>query len=86
MRGYGHIRPCVRYRRQAQAYLPDIIFGQLKRVRQLTQYTTDTPKHSYYASLTYSPIHSIDITPIVRHEGKRYSTVSGSEESSVLIL
>jgi len=46
------------------------------------QYTTDTPKHSYYASLTYSPIHSIDITPIVRHEGKRYSTVSGSEESS----
>lgn len=46
------------------------------------QYTTDTPKHSYYASLTYSPIHSVDITPIVRHEGKRYSTVSGSEESS----
>ncbi len=46
------------------------------------KYTTDTPKHSYYASLTYSPIHSVDITPIVRHEGKRYSTVSGSEESS----
>lgn len=46
------------------------------------KYTTDTPKHSYYASLTYSPIRSIDITPIVRHEGKRYSTVSGSEESS----
>ncbi|DAB37169.1 MAG TPA: hypothetical protein CFH80_01005 [Sulfurospirillum cavolei] len=46
------------------------------------KYTTDTPKHSYYASLTYSPIHSVDITPIVRHEGKRYSNVSGSEESS----
>lgn len=46
------------------------------------KYTTDTPKHSYYASLTYSPIRSIDITPIVRHEGKRYSNVSGSEESS----
>ncbi|WP_442765139.1 TonB-dependent receptor [Sulfurospirillum cavolei] len=46
------------------------------------KYTIDTPKHSYYASLTYSPIHSVDITPIVRHEGKRYSNVSGSEESS----
>lgn len=46
------------------------------------KYTTDTPKHSYYASLTYSPIHSVDVTPIIRHEGKRYSTVSGSEESS----
>lgn len=46
------------------------------------QYTTDTPKHSYYASLTYSPIRSVDITPIVRHEGKRYSNVSGTEESS----
>lgn len=46
------------------------------------QYTTDTPKHSYYASLTYSPIHSVDITPIIRHEGERYSNVSGSEKSS----
>ena len=26
MRGYGHIRPCVRYRRQAQAYLPGHLF------------------------------------------------------------
>ncbi|AOO66418.1 TonB-dependent receptor plug domain-containing protein [Sulfurospirillum halorespirans] len=46
------------------------------------QYTTDTPKHSYYASMTYSPIHSIDITPILRHEGERYSNVTGSEKSS----
>ncbi|AHJ14115.1 TonB-dependent receptor plug domain-containing protein [Sulfurospirillum multivorans] len=46
------------------------------------QYTTDTPKHSYYASMTYSPIHSVDITPIIRHEGERYSNVSGSEKSS----
>ena len=46
------------------------------------QYTTSTPKHSFYASMTYSPIHTIDITPIIRYESERYLTTNGSDKST----
>lgn len=50
------------------------------------KYTTYTPKHSAYASVTYSPIHFIDITPIIRYESERYLTVNGSDKSSSFTL
>lgn len=50
------------------------------------KYTTYTPKNSVYASMTYSPIHSLDITPVLRYESERYLTINGSDKSSSFTL
>ncbi|MFV0480558.1 MAG: TonB-dependent receptor plug domain-containing protein [Campylobacteraceae bacterium] len=46
------------------------------------KYVTDVPEHSFYASLKYSPIPSLDIVPTIRYESERYTDVTGSEKSS----
>lgn len=46
------------------------------------KYTTDTPDHTLYASVTYSPFYSINITPVVRYESERYLSVDGSDKST----
>lgn len=46
------------------------------------KYTTDTPEHSFFAALKYSPINSVDIMPSIRYESERYTAVDGSGKSS----
>jgi len=46
------------------------------------KYTTDTPEHSFYAGIKYSPISSVDIIPSIRYESERYTAVDGSGEST----
>ena len=38
------------------------------------KYVTDTPEHSAFARLKYSPISTLDIIPQVRYESKRYAS------------
>ena len=50
------------------------------------KYVTDTPEHSFYAGIKYSPINSVDIMPSIRYESDRYTRVDGSGKSSSLTV